>query len=722
MPIDWPTLIGSAQMHLVSGKGGVVSPFPFAVSANYMRQLWGSDCAEFRRIIHVFTPPGKLDQLVIINDGPGYLLVNTAARLERLKQAGAISDRCALVFVGTLPGLEKDHALVSDLSKMAGMGVRTIDYFDHIDEYVRFLTEQLLPYLEDNGIEIPHDSTKVTVIGASMSGTSSLYMGLRYPEYFGNVIAQSPSPANRQLIEDLDNLSDRAHRIEIDLSCGAFEDTTQYAKIGNLEFMRSLEAPLGVKGHAGLHGHELHAWSKDLERSLPALYNLSRILDQTKSLLERQFDTSVAIASYDILSEPARRNVILRVHLNSASNAVPNSVILKQSRPANAQDKETDARFARDWAGLEFSNQMQPDAHHVPQFYGADQDNRFILVEDLGEKHVSLVDSLLASDAKQAISALERYITSVGRFHAASFGHTDVYQQTLTHIDEKSNTPEQDLVVCRQEWQEGFAKGNVSLTTELNAEIESVLAGIYLPGPLTVLAHGDLAPDNVFDHKESQTLQLLDFEWSFVRNALLDGTYLRMCIPTGWCAKAVPEEVLELLEQRYREELKKTIPAAADDHAYYTAYTQACAFHALQELAHMYHLMAKDRDWGPLLENNSGRARVLSRLQAFIDVAEKHQQLPHLKQVTQQTLATLQTLWPEAKPLAYYPAFTPTLSNKQHDAVREISASTQANYPSMAPPVSAMNRAQGSMAIQITHHSLEEPVVIAPANSNNMDK
>lgn len=266
-------------MHLVSGKGGDVSPFPYAVGDNYMGQLWGPDCAEFRRIMHVFAPPGKLDQLVIINDGPGYLLVNTADRIEKLKQTGAISEQCAVVFVGTLPGLEKDHELTSELSKMQSMGIRTIDYLNHVDEYVEFLTQQLLPYLADNGLEIPHDSTKVTIIGSSMSGTASLYMGLRYPEHFGNVIAQSPSPANRQLIESLDHLSDRARRVNIDLSCGAFEDATQYAKIGNLEFMRSLETPLAVKGHAGLHGHELHAWSPDLERSLPVLYNLSQIQD-----------------------------------------------------------------------------------------------------------------------------------------------------------------------------------------------------------------------------------------------------------------------------------------------------------------------------------------------------------------------------------------------------------------------------------------------------------
>jgi hypothetical protein len=45
---------------------------------------------------------------------------------------------------------------------------------------------------------------------------------------------------------------------------------------------------------------------------------------------------------------------------------------------------------------------------------------------------------------------------------------------------------------------------------------------------------------------------------------LLDGTYLRMSMPTGWCAKAIPIDVIESLEIIYREELKRTIPAAND--------------------------------------------------------------------------------------------------------------------------------------------------------------
>ncbi len=55
-------------------------------------------------------------------------------------------------------------------------------------------------------------------------------------------------------------------------------------------------------------------------------------------------------------------------------------------------------RFARDWAGLEFLSSLEGEHPITPQFYGGSINHRFILIEDLGENHVSLVDSLTGSN------------------------------------------------------------------------------------------------------------------------------------------------------------------------------------------------------------------------------------------------------------------------------------------------------------------------------------
>ena len=129
-------------------------------------------------------------------------------------------------------------------------------------------------------------------------------------------------------------------------------------------------------------------------------------------------------------------------------------------------------------------------------------------------------------------------------------------------------------------------------------EAKQVLDSMFKPGPFTVLTHGDIAPDNVFDHEGPEGLQLIDFEWCAPRNALLDGTYLRMSIPTGWCAKAIPAEILKPLEHIYRTELEKTIPEAANDLAYSTAYTHACAYHVLHQMANLDGILEHDVIWG----------------------------------------------------------------------------------------------------------------------------
>jgi hypothetical protein len=96
-------------------------------------------------------------------------------------------------------------------------------------------------------------------------------------------------------------------------------------------------------------------------------------MKKTRDILRERFSADdIEIASATYLSEPYRRNVLMRITLTSASDSVPKSIILKQSLPQenDADDSEAYARFARDWVGLEFANSIQDgDAHHVPRFY-----------------------------------------------------------------------------------------------------------------------------------------------------------------------------------------------------------------------------------------------------------------------------------------------------------------------------------------------------------------
>ncbi len=188
------------------------------------------------------------------------------------------------------------------------------------------------------------------------------------------------------------------------------------------------------------------------------------------------------------------------------------------------------------------------------------------------------------------------------------------------------------------------------------------------PGHFTTLIHGDICPDNVFDDPSNNNMRIIDFEWSFVRNALLDGVYLRMSMPTCWCTKAFPEDVIEKFELTYRKEIAKNIPAAKEDTLYYESYVAACAYWMLWNLISAGDIWDKDSDltdakylnlhtqWR-ILEDNLQRPRVLYRIESFIETAKKHHSLPELRSMAEQVLVKLKSIWPETKTLGLYPAF-----------------------------------------------------------------
>ena len=146
------------------------------------------------------------------------------------------------------------------------------------------------------------------------------------------------------------------------------------------------------------------------------------LLEAVNKALEDCFGHEVKINDIQILSEADRRNQIARLFLSSGNNET-RSVIFKQSLSDKTQettDEDILARFARDFAGLKFLNGSDIN-HSIPKFLGASQSFRFILLEDLGDTHISLVDSLTKSDVGKAIAALKRFTKSLVHFHMSSY-------------------------------------------------------------------------------------------------------------------------------------------------------------------------------------------------------------------------------------------------------------------------------------------------------------
>ncbi len=168
---------------------------------------------------------------------------------------------------------------------LPGMGVRLIDYSYGINQYANFIGNTLFPELKKQGIDIPENPRQRIMIGSSLSGTASIYIGINYPKLFGAIIAQSPSPANRDILRERleSNSSASISSPHIHLSCGVFEQPG-FADNTNLAYAIHLSRKLNTPLKQGLHGHQFIPWIETLDDGIPAL--TSRLTQQFKSNLE----------------------------------------------------------------------------------------------------------------------------------------------------------------------------------------------------------------------------------------------------------------------------------------------------------------------------------------------------------------------------------------------------------------------------------------------------
>lgn len=393
------------------------------------------------------------------------------------------------------------------------------------------------------------------------------------------------------------------------------------------------------------------------------------LLKEASEILERLWCEKISIHRADYLSNEYRINALIRVTLHSPRKDIPQSLIIKQSLDDKsvADSKETFARFARDWAGLEFLADICDKTSLVPKFYGGSVKHRFILIEDLGEHHLSLVDALTGADRKKAEEALERYVKAMATLHGLTHSHTDRYRTILQKLEPKAPAWYEDHDLLLRELTSILQKINLKLDNDTKSEIREIFSIARKPGHLTALIHGDICPDNVFDDPHENHLRIIDFEWSFIRNALLDAVFLRMSMPTCWCTKALPEDVIETYENLYRNELCKYIEAAKIDTIYEESYMAACAYWMLWTIISIEDRLYKERDTTDAQFSNLhpnwqakdciGRPRVIHRLECFKRLAKKYRTLPHLRLLAEQVLNELESFWPYTEKLELYAAF-----------------------------------------------------------------
>jgi enterochelin esterase family protein len=163
-------------------RGKVVSHRDWAESrvfAGSRRDLWIYTPADF-------DPAGPAPALMVFNDGGGYLdrngPVRAAAVLDTLIAKG---EATPTVGVFVMPGRREG---VPDQQN------RSVEYDSCTDDYVRFLLEDLLPFVEaEIGCALTTDPAWRTICGISSGGICAFTAAWHRPDAFGRVISHCGS-------------------------------------------------------------------------------------------------------------------------------------------------------------------------------------------------------------------------------------------------------------------------------------------------------------------------------------------------------------------------------------------------------------------------------------------------------------------------------------------------------------------------------------------------
>jgi hypothetical protein len=102
------------------------------------------------------------------------------------------------------------------------------------------------------------------------------------------------------------------------------------------------------------------------------------------------------------------------------------------------------------------------------------------------------------------------------------------------------------------------------------------------------------------------------------------------------------------MELAYRQELAKGCPAARDDATYFRAVAEACGYWLFENLAH---LLPRAMQGEQLIGLATNRQRLLTRLAAFDQVAERCGHIEGLRYTLRQLLDALRHRWRASMPL-----------------------------------------------------------------------
>jgi hypothetical protein len=404
------------------------------------------------------------------------------------------------------------------------------------------------------------------------------------------------------------------------------------------------------------------------------LNNYEATVQLAESALSSAFNNPVHLVVDESFDS---RHLVLRCRLVTAFDNAPTSVLLKQmavDAPPEHLPHPVDC-FLNELASLRLFNDLRDQFNFGPRLYCYRRDAGLLIGEDLGS-HQTLRAVLQGSDSCLATDALVRFGQRLGQVQVAAIGKEGAFK--ASQVDAKASALPG---VARQDIRDAISDLHACLDAlrikspigfdRAIGELEAMVHNEN--SPFRTWTHGDLRPLNVLCLESTQP-RLVDFEFASFGHALLDAVSVRMAfppppVPVISSGQTVPPSVVRRFENGYRTELTGGIPDAADDTCFQEALVQACAHWALIKLLSMWKIHLQERlaqgenydDRDDIAPHKAAYARFrqqgVAYLQTFIDTAAEFEQLPVIRAAAQKIVAALLAIWPDIKPLPYFPAY-----------------------------------------------------------------
>lgn len=379
------------------------------------------------------------------------------------------------------------------------------------------------------------------------------------------------------------------------------------------------------------------------------------LLFQIELSLSEAWGGEVRLLLQKILAETPH---VIRLRCIQAPDLSPPTVIVKKNRFAgqnSVSDVGLHNLFFRDWASLEFLQNIMGDETVAPRVFTGNKDEGYFVMEDLGNE-APLVNVLRNGAFSEASQAMSQYGALLGLLHGVSAGKSEPFNQVYQKMMAGCCLEPEKFHHLFEMFIQNLRKLEIVFPATALDELWDAAEILEHTDRLNVFTHGDPVGGNILN--SGGRWRMVDFEAGRFQNGFIEGVFPRMIFPTSGLdmVMGMPEKAWRAAETEYLLKVGETIPEVQDEVVRGVAITAACAFWLLVTWdSWMEHALV-----GDFSADRVRRVRqcVIARMERFIITSHEFRGMTRLGDEIEKLVRRLRSVWPnEDCDLPFYPAF-----------------------------------------------------------------